>query len=384
MRWSVWVLVCLLWLGFSAWAKADFHKACDSFIFLADESESMSNPDELEGRPKIEIEKEILSVVNLEVPEADYQAELRTFGHDYVFSNPYQSAVYFPIGPYCKQSMAEAIEKIRASRAPTPLGYGLELAGKDAAEMPGRVHIILFTDGKENAYRPSPEVAREIKAKYPDKICLFAVQVGHDAKGRALLEELVSIMECGGVYQAADLRDKTKRQAFIKEVFGYEVKRAKPVAQPAPKPKPAPKVAGPVDSDGDGVYDQFDRCPNTPKGAKVDAYGCWEIGMVFFDFDQADIKPEYHPLLLEIAEVLKKNPDLKLKVIGSTDSRGDEEYNYRLGLKRARAVKAFLVAHGVNPAQLIVVSVGETQPIADNTTEEGRAKNRHVRFEIVR
>jgi len=378
MRWLIGILVALCFLSFSSFGRAEFHKACDSFIFLADESESMSNPDELEGQPKIEIEKEILSLVNADVPEVDYQAELRTFGHDYVFSNPYQSAVYFPIGPYCKQAMAQAIEKIRASRAPTPLGYGLELAGKDAAEMPGRVHIILFTDGKENAYRPSPEVAREIKAKYPDKICLYAVQVGHDAKGRALLEELVSIIECGKVY--ADLRNQVIRDAFIKEVFGYEVAAAKPA--PKPVTKPAPKTIGPVDSDGDGVYDQFDRCPNTPKGAKVDAYGCWEIGMVFFDFDRADIK--HHPLLLEIAEVLKQNPDLKLKVIGSTDSLGDEEYNYRLGLKRAQAVKAFLVAHGVNPDQLIVVSVGETQPIADNTTPEGRAKNRHVRFEIVR
>ncbi len=375
---SVWSLVFLLVFGLSTLAQAGFHKACDSFIFLADESESMAN--DFEGRPKVEFEKEILSIINAEVPEVDYQAELRTFGHDYVYSNPYQSAVYFPVGPYCKQSMAEAIEKIRASRAPTPLGYGLELAGQDAAQMPGKVHIVLFTDGEENAYRPSPEVAREIKEKYPDKVCLYAVQVGDSPKGRALLERLVSIIGCGGVYQGTDLRDDQKRRAFIKEVFGYKVVTT---PKPQPKPSPAPKTTGPIDSDGDGVYDQLDRCPDTPKGARVDAYGCWEIGMIFFDFDQARIKSEYHPLLLEIVAVLKQNPSLKLKVIGSTDSRGDEEYNYRLGLKRARAVKNFLVKQGANPSQLIVVSVGETQPIADNTTEEGRAKNRNVHFEII-
>lgn len=377
VRW-VWLFMVFSWilLGNVPLVKADFHKACDSFIFLADESESMFNEDRIDKQPKIDIEKDIMTLVNQDVPPVDYTAALRTFGHDYTFSNPYQSAVYYAPGPYNKEAMAEAIQKIRASRAPTPLGYGLELAGKDAENMPGKVHIVLFTDGNENAYRPSSEVAQEIKQNLGDKVCLYVVQVGHCPKGKKRLEELVSIIGCGKLYNALDIKDEAARQAFVREVFGYETAR--------PQPKPAPAVVPMKDSDGDGVLDKDDRCPNTPKGAPVDAHGCWKIGMVFFEFDKADIKPQFEPLLDEIARVLKQNPDLKLRVIGSTDSLGTEEYNYKLGLRRAENVKRYLVSKGVSPDQLIVISVGEKAPIADNSTEEGRAKNRHVRFEIVR
>ncbi len=373
VRW-VWVFVFLLvFLGHAPLLKADFHKACDSFVFLADESESMFNNDRIENRPKIDIEKDIMSLINKDVPAVDYVAALRTFGHAYTFSNPYQSALYYAPGPYNKETMAEAIQKIRASRAPTPLGYGLELAGKDAQKMPGKVHIVMFTDGNENAYRPSSEVAQEIKQNLGDKVCLYVVQVGHCPKSKSRLENLVSIIGCGKLFNAFDLENNTARQAFIKEVFGYEM--------PSPQAKPLPPMK---DSDGDGVYDKDDQCPNTPKGAPVDARGCWKLGMVFFEFDKTDIKPQFEPLLDEIATVLQKNPDVKIRVIGSTDALGTEEYNYKLGLRRAENVKNYLVKHGVSHSQIIVISVGEKAPIADNNTPEGRAKNRHVRFELAR
>ena len=106
--------------------------------------------------------------------------------------------------------------------------------------------------------------------------------------------------------------------------------------------------------------------------------------MVFFDFDQATISPSYYGLLEDLARVLKLNPTLKIRIIGSADAKGSNDYNYKLGLRRAEAVKKFLVSRGVNPAQLVVVSVGETLPLAGNDTEVGRAQNRHVRFEIIR
>ena len=373
VRWfSVGLLLFLLLLAGFSQAGADFHKACDGFVLLADESESMFSEDVLCKKPKIEIEKEILTLINQDIPPADFVAALRTFGHDYAFSRPFQSVLYYPVGPYQKDKMAQAIEKIRASRSPTPLGYGLEMAAKDAASMPGRVHIVLFTDGNENAYRPSVEVAQEIKEKYPGKICLYVVQIGHCQKSRARLEKLISIIGCGKLYKDSDLTDANLRRLFIREVFGYE--------KPAP---PVTKVT-PKDSDGDGVYDQDDRCPNTPRGAHVDQYGCWKMGLILFEFDKTDIAPRYYATLEEIARVLKLNPDLRLKIIGATDAVGSEEYNYKLGLRRAEKVKNFLVSRGVSPSQLIVISVGEKAPIAVNDSEAGRAQNRYVRFELVR
>ena len=97
---------------------------------------------------------------------------------------------------------------------------------------------------------------------------------------------------------------------------------------PIPVPKPA--AAGPLDIDGDGVYDDKDECKATPKGARVDERGCWVVSDIRFDFDKADIKSQYYPDLDEVVVVLKKNPLLNIVVEGHTDSVGSAEYNQRL------------------------------------------------------
>jgi OOP family OmpA-OmpF porin len=96
------------------------------------------------------------------------------------------------------------------------------------------------------------------------------------------------------------------------------------------------------DSDGDGIYDQFDECPNTPRAAPVNEKGCWIIGDVLFDFNKHNIKPEGRPVLDEIADVLNQNPDLKIRIAGHTDIIGIEHYNDALSIRRARSGKAYL------------------------------------------
>ena len=101
--------------------------------------------------------------------------------------------------------------------------------------------------------------------------------------------------------------------------------------KPAPKPVP---VAKPMDSDGDGVTDDKDQCPNTPIGATVDARGCWTYAaLVLFDYDSAEIKSEAHPMLNEASDILKKNPEINFEVDGHTDNIGPAEYNMKLSAK---------------------------------------------------
>jgi len=98
----------------------------------------------------------------------------------------------------------------------------------------------------------------------------------------------------------------------VKNVFLAEI------AKPAPKP-----VAKPMDSDGDGVTDDKDQCPNTPKGATVDARGCWTYAaVVMYGFDSAEIKSEAFPMLDEAVLILKKNPEIKVEIDGHTDNIG--------------------------------------------------------------
>jgi len=137
----------------------------------------------------------------------------------------------------------------------------------------------------------------------------------------------------------------------------------------------------PLDSDGDGIYDYLDKCPDTPKGATVDERGCWAFtGEVFFDFGKWDIKSEAHPLLKEAVNILEQNPEMRVEIQGHTDSKGPEAYNQMISEKRAVAVKAYLVNQGIDSGRLEVKGYGESDPIASNDTEEGRQKNRRVRF----
>ncbi|TWI76870.1 OOP family OmpA-OmpF porin [Desulfobotulus alkaliphilus] len=134
----------------------------------------------------------------------------------------------------------------------------------------------------------------------------------------------------------------------------------------------------PLDSDGDGVPDYLDHCPGTPVGARVNALGCWEIQGLTFGTASNVIESQYHGILDEVVAVLRRNPDLKIEVAGYTDSRGSDAYNRRLSRERATAVRDYFVRKGIDGARLRVVGYGPDNPIADNDTAEGRARNRRV------
>jgi len=134
------------------------------------------------------------------------------------------------------------------------------------------------------------------------------------------------------------------------------------------------------DTDGDGVCEEADACPKTPRGAKVDEYGCWS--MVLFDYNKAVIKKSARPTLDEVANVLTAvdNADAKIVIKGYADSTGSERYNESLSNKRAQAVREYLMNRGIKSNRLATKALGSTNPVAENTTAEGRAKNRRVEF----
>jgi OOP family OmpA-OmpF porin len=105
---------------------------------------------------------------------------------------------------------------------------------------------------------------------------------------------------------------------------------------------------------------------------------------VMFDYNKATIKIESHELLNDVAEVIKENPKIeKIRVEGHTDSDGSDKYNKKLSQQRADAVKEFLTKAGVPEDKLEAVGYGEENPIADNSTDEGKEKNRRVEFNIL-
>lgn len=147
-----------------------------------------------------------------------------------------------------------------------------------------------------------------------------------------------------------------------------------------PKGVKVDKRGCPLDSDGDGVPDHKDECADTPKGVSVDITGCWIAKGLEFDFNKWDIKPKYFGLLYKVFRVLQMNPTLTVEIIGHTDDVGSEQFNQELSEKRANAVRDHLVASGVSPDRLTARGMGEKDPIASNKTSEGRAQNRRIEF----
>lgn len=134
-------------------------------------------------------------------------------------------------------------------------------------------------------------------------------------------------------------------------------------ARPAPAPAPAPAAPKPAPA---------------PTSEKVTF-----AADAFFDFDKAVLKPEGKSKLDDLTGKLK---DITLEVIiavGHTDSIGTDQYNQRLSVRRAEAVKSYLVSKGVEANRIYTEGKGEKQPVADNKTRDGRAKNRRVEIEVV-
>lgn len=145
-----------------------------------------------------------------------------------------------------------------------------------------------------------------------------------------------------------------------------------------------------VDSDGDGVFDSIDQCPGTPPGTVVDATGCpvdlapQVIRGVNFEFDSATLTNDSRSILDDtaIAFMGMNDPNLQVEIAGHTDQRGSDDYNLKLSQARAESVRQYLIGKGVAPEQLIARGYGASIPVAGNDTEEGRAQNRRVEFQI--
>lgn len=156
-----------------------------------------------------------------------------------------------------------------------------------------------------------------------------------------------------------------------------------------PLPPPAPITPPVVDSDGDGVLDSADQCANTPREFQVDDVGCVKVETlvlenVAFGFNSAKLTAEGSAALASVASSLKAHPSLIVEVDGHTDAVGGDAVNVKLSQKRANSVRDYLIAQGVTPARLTAEGYGKSRPIADNKTEEGRARNRRVEFKVLK
>ncbi|HEY9098555.1 MAG TPA: OmpA family protein [Thiobacillus sp.] len=227
--------------------------------------------------------------------------------------------------------------------------------------------------------------------------------------------------------------DPSNAASSTGKTIGYELNKT--IGCPGQPLQGAPcKSAKPVDSDGDGIVDSKDKCPGTPTGRKVNADGCefdsdgdgivdgadacptvyaktadgcplpvakpaevkpaadysaqdtapaaiprrLVLEGVNFDYNKSILRQEDRNIIDQNAADLKEWGNINVEISGHTDSVGSDQYNESLSLRRAESVRAYLISKGISADRLTVKGYGESQPIADNGTDEGRFQNRRV------
>ena len=259
----------------------------------------------------------------------------------------------------------------------TPIHKAIAEAGDQLNGKSGRAAIVLYSDGL-----PTDEIGREVdpqlaydavarlRGGYHGTVCVHTVQTGSDPDGAAFLRQLAGpTSDCGSFRQIDQVTTVASLHKLERDVF----------LGPA-----TPDVAAaPGDLDGDGVIDARDACPGTPRGATVDARGCWHVRGLHFAHDSATIDPQGEQALDEVANVLRKNPSLHVQIGGHTDAVGSDEYNRALSDRRADAARKYLASTGIDETRLTSKGFGKSSPVADNDTAEGRAQNRRTEIEVI-
>jgi OOP family OmpA-OmpF porin len=280
----------------------------------------------------------------------------------------------------------------------TPLTTAINAASADLAQTTGPVALIVVSDGEDQDDSPV-KAAQALKQAFGDRLCITTVQVGDDPAGASVLNRIAAAGQCGLSFNADAIMSPAGMGNFVEKVF---LAKMAPKAAPridsdgdgvyddvdecpnTPKGAPVDRVGCPLDSDMDGVPDYKDKCPNTPKGAQVDSRGCWVLAGVKFDTGKWDIKTEYYPILNEVVAILQKNKNIQVVVEGHTDNVGSAKFNQGLSEKRAASVMKFLISSGISGSRLSSRGYGFSRPAASNDTAEGRRLNRRVQLRPIK
>jgi OOP family OmpA-OmpF porin len=293
------------------------------------------------------------------IPDLKLMGALRTFGQG-VRAYETRTALVYGVTEYTKEGLEGAVAKTKRATGDSPLCMAIDGASGDLQSTEGDIAVIIVSDGKEMDDAPV-KAAKKMKCQYGNRVCIYTVQVGNCKAGKKLLEKVAGEGKCGFSVNADDLASSQGMANFVDAVF----------------------CGGERDSDGDGVVDSKDQCPNTIKGAKVNKVGCWVVKGINFSTDKADIRPQDEPGLNEVVVVLENNPMLKVEIQGHTDNTGGEAYNQALSERRAEAVKAYFVGKGIAADRLSTKGYGMSQPAASNDTREGRFQNRRVQLKPI-
>lgn len=295
-----------------------------------------------------------------------------------------------------------------------PLGFGLQFNfGKGAFGFMNAQQRVAVTDNAANHFFYSFGFAQSIPAKTkpePKKVEIPVVEPPKDTDGDGIIDSLDACPTVKGLAKfngcpdsdndgIQDSEDKCPNTPGLAKYQGCPIPDTDKdgINDELDKCPNEPGLARydgcPIpDTDKDGVNDEEDKCPNVPGVASN--FGCPEINKeivnkvnvaaknVYFNTGSAVLQQKSYKPLNDVAKILKDNPELKVNIEGHTDNTGKADKNQVLSENRAKAVVTYLTKKGVDAARLSSAGFGQDQPVADNKTAAGRAKNRRVEMKL--
>jgi OmpA-OmpF porin, OOP family len=313
--------------------EADIVKTADNFIILFDSSTSMNEPYRNTSMTKLAAAKEILKEKNKTLPDLGYNAGL------YLLSN---FKPVYGVQKYDRAKVATALDQLPAKGSgATLLVESLSKLRGVLAGLTGKTVVFLFTDGD---YTPTPgmkkpvQIAKEIAGKHD--VCFYVISTAKGSQQREILKSVASINPCSRVIPFDYLLGRPEYMTGA--LFEIDVKTIETIE----------------------TIDYL-------SGLKVDN--------VQFGFNSSAIPSSSYEELNKLGDFLREHPKTYVVLSGYTDITGSEEYNLWLARRRTEKVQDYLTQYsGVSVGRIITQWYGKKDPVADNSTEEGRQQNRRV------
>jgi OOP family OmpA-OmpF porin len=393
----------------------------DNFMVLFDASQSMSYP-WFSDKKRLYVGKDVARRLNETIPVLPMNAGLLAFGHATCDRHDGMPLLY-ELSNYNKGEFSNALHRIECANGKTPISGAINTASGLVRQVKGAHGIIIISDGIREYMDSDPvEAAMNMKKRYGDHVCIFTIHVGDDSDGKEILKNVADASECGFAVNAGAIMSSAAMADYVEKVFlaidsdGDGVPDERDDCPDTPRGLKVDERGCHLDSDGDGVPDHLDKCPNTPPGVKVDAHGCpldsdgdgvpdyldecpgtplgtkvdekgcpikKEKFIIQFDLDSDVIRPDAQVILDLAAALLQEDPAMKVRIEGHTCDLGTAQYNYGLSVRRAEATKSYLITRGIDSYRMITVGKGENYPIVPNYDEQHRRQNRRAEFVVI-
>jgi len=326
--------------GFNAknLSTASYGKKADTFVIVHDASSSMN--DQHMGRSKINISKETLSNMNQTIPQLNFNSGLTSF-------NGGGAQVVYGLAEHSRGGLGGAIAGLTGAAGPSPMDAGINTANSKQLSGLGLGQIAMFivSDGISDVSNAGGAgersaaiaAAKNVKDQLGDRVCIYPIQIGDEPGGKEFMNELAAAGGCGFATNHMDINSPDS-------MAGYVIKTLL-----APL-----TAAAAADTSPDKITFSADA---------------------LFDFDRAILKQKGKQSLDNLMAKLGKVKYDVIVAVGYTDRIGSEDYNKKLSVKRAEAVKSYLVStHSIDPSNVFVDGKGEANPVT-GTTCKGKGKS---------